>query len=44
LYILIEKDRKNMPPFDGTLSKAGINDVMAYLRETGKKQPDEKKQ
>jgi mono/diheme cytochrome c family protein len=44
LYTLIEKGKKNMPPFDGTLSKTGINDVIAYLRELAKKQPDGKKQ
>jgi len=44
LYTLIEKGNKNMPPFDATLSNTEINDVIAYLRELAKKQPDGKKQ
>jgi mono/diheme cytochrome c family protein len=43
LYALIEKGRKNMPPYDGTLSNTEINDVIAYLREIGKKQSNGKK-
>jgi mono/diheme cytochrome c family protein len=43
-YELIEKGKKNMPPFEGTLSKTEINGLIVYVREIGKKQSDEKKQ
>ena len=43
-YTLIEKGKRNMPPFEGTLSKVEINDLIAYVREIGKKQSDGKRQ
>ena len=42
-YVQIDKGKKNMPPFGASLDKAQINDVIAYVREFGKKQPEAKK-
>jgi cytochrome c6 len=42
-YLQIDKGKKNMPPFGATLDKTQINDVIAYVREFGKKQPEAKK-
>lgn len=42
-YTQIEKGKKNMPSFAANLDKAQINDVIAYVREFGKKQPEAKK-
>ena len=42
-YTQIEKGKKNMPPFGTSLDKTQINDVIAYVREIGKKQPEAKK-
>ena len=33
----IEKGKGNMPPFAGSLNKAKITDLVAYVRELGKK-------
>ena len=33
----IEKGKGNMPPFASTLNKAKITDLIAYIRELGKK-------
>jgi mono/diheme cytochrome c family protein len=33
----IEKGKGNMPPFASTLNKAKITDLVAYVRELGKK-------
>jgi mono/diheme cytochrome c family protein len=38
-YTQIDKGKKNMPPFGASLDKTQINDVIAYVREFGKKQP-----
>ena len=42
-YTQIDKGKKNMPPFGASLDKTQINDVIAYVRELGKKQPEAKK-
>jgi cytochrome c oxidase cbb3-type subunit III len=42
-YLQIDKGKKNMPPFGASLDKTQINDVIAYVREIGKKQPEAKK-
>ncbi len=42
-YVQIDKGKKNMPPFGKSLDKTQINDVIAYVREFGKKQPEAKK-
>ena len=42
-YLQIDKGKKNMPPFGAGLDKTQINDVIAYVREIGKKQPEAKK-
>ena len=42
-YLQIDKGKKNMPPFGATLDKTQINDVIAYVREFGKKQAEAKK-
>jgi mono/diheme cytochrome c family protein len=42
-YTQIDKGKKNMPPFGQSLDKTQINDVIAYVREFGKKQPEAKK-
>ena len=42
-YTQIDKGKKNMPPFRASLDKTQINDVIAYVREFGKKQPEAKK-
>ena len=39
----IEKGKGNMPPFGETLDKAKINDLIAYIRELGKKKTGDKK-
>ncbi|MGB7436877.1 MAG: c-type cytochrome [Candidatus Acidiferrum sp.] len=36
-YVQIDKGKKNMPPFGASLDKTQINDVIAYVREFGKK-------
>ena len=36
-YTQVEKGKKNMPSFGAELSKKDINDVIAYVREIGKK-------
>jgi mono/diheme cytochrome c family protein len=41
-YLQIDKGKKNMPPFGASLDKTQINDVIAYVREIGKKQPEAK--
>ena len=38
IYTQIDKGKGNMPPFGDTLDKAKINDLIAYVRELGKKQ------
>ena len=42
-YAQIDKGKKNMPPFGAGLNKTQINDVIAYVRELGKKQSEAKK-
>jgi cytochrome c6 len=42
-YTQIDKGKANMPPFGAVLDKTQINDLIAYVREFGKKQPDAKK-
>jgi mono/diheme cytochrome c family protein len=42
-YTQIDKGKKNMPPFGASLDKTQINDVIAYVREFGKKRPEAKK-
>jgi mono/diheme cytochrome c family protein len=42
-YLQIDKGKKNMPPFGATLDKTQINDVIAYVREFGKKPAEPKK-
>ena len=42
-YTQIDKGKKNMPPFGASLDKTQINDLIAYVREIGKKQPEAKK-
>ena len=36
-YLQIDKGKKNMPPFGASLDKTQINDVIAYVRQFGKK-------
>ncbi|HKM66575.1 MAG TPA: c-type cytochrome [Candidatus Acidoferrum sp.] len=36
-YLQIDKGKKNMPPFGASLDKTQINDVIAYVRQLGKK-------
>ncbi len=36
-YLQIDKGKKNMPPFGASLDKTQINDVIAYIRQFGKK-------
>jgi mono/diheme cytochrome c family protein len=38
-YLQIDKGKKNMPPFGTSLDKTQINDLIAYVRVLGKKQP-----
>jgi mono/diheme cytochrome c family protein len=38
-YIQVQNGKKSMPPFGASLDKNQINDVIAYVREFGKKQP-----
>ncbi|HEY5029403.1 MAG TPA: cytochrome c [Candidatus Angelobacter sp.] len=42
-YLQIDKGKKNMPPFGAILDKTQINDLIAFVRELGKKQPEAKK-
>lgn len=42
-YAQIDKGKGNMPPFGSSLDKAQINDLIAYVRDLGKKQPSGKK-
>jgi mono/diheme cytochrome c family protein len=42
-YLQIDKGKTNMPPFGATLDKTQINDVIAHVRELGKKQTEAKK-
>ena len=43
LYTQIDQGKNNMPPFGGTLDKAKINDLIAYVRVLGKKKAPAKK-
>jgi mono/diheme cytochrome c family protein len=36
-YLQIDKGKKNMPPFGTSLDKTQIDDVIAYVRQFGKK-------
>jgi mono/diheme cytochrome c family protein len=36
-YLQIDKGKKNMPPFGASLDKTQINDLIAYVRQLGKK-------
>jgi mono/diheme cytochrome c family protein len=36
-YLQIDKGKKNMPPFGASLDKNQISDVIAYVRQLGKK-------
>jgi cytochrome c oxidase cbb3-type subunit III len=38
-YTQIDKGKANMPPFGTTLDKSQINDLIAYVRQFGKKKP-----
>ena len=42
IYTQIDKGKGNMPPFADSLDKAKINDLIAYVRELGKKQTEAK--
>jgi cytochrome c6 len=42
-YTQIDKGKGNMPPFGGSLDKTQINDLVAYVRQFGKKQTAAKK-
>jgi mono/diheme cytochrome c family protein len=39
----INQGKGNMPPFAGSLNKANVSDLVAYVRELGKKQTTTKK-
>jgi mono/diheme cytochrome c family protein len=39
----INQGKGNMPPFSGSLKKADVNNLIAYVRELGKKQTAAKK-
>jgi mono/diheme cytochrome c family protein len=43
IYTQIDKGKGNMPPFGDALDKEKINNLIAYVRELGKKQADAKK-
>ena len=43
IYTQIDKGNGNMPPFGDSLGKAKVNDLVAYVREMGKKQTAAKK-
>jgi cytochrome c6 len=43
VYAQIDQGKNNMPPFGGTLDKAKINDLVAYVRALGKKKGPPKK-
>ncbi len=42
-YTQIEKGKKAMPPFGASLDKNQINDLIAYVRQFGKKSSETKK-
>lgn len=41
-YAQIDKGKGNMPPFGTSLDKGQIDDLVAYVRQIGKKQADKK--
>ncbi len=41
-YTQIDKGKGNMPPFGTSLDKGQIDDLVAYVRQIGKKQADKK--
>jgi mono/diheme cytochrome c family protein len=43
IYTQIDQGKGNMPPFGDSLGKAKVNDLVAYVRELGKKQAAAKK-
>jgi mono/diheme cytochrome c family protein len=43
IYAQIDQGKNNMPPFGGTLDKAKIDDLVAYVRVLGKKKAPAKK-
>ena len=43
IYAQIDQGKGNMPPFGGTLNKAQIEDLIAYVHALGKKQSSSKK-
>jgi cytochrome c6 len=43
IFTQIDQGKNNMPPFGGTLDKAKINDLVAYVRALGKKKAPAKK-
>jgi cytochrome c oxidase cbb3-type subunit 3 len=43
IYTQIDQGKGNMPPFGGTLNKAQIDDLIAYVHALGKKQAGGKK-
>jgi mono/diheme cytochrome c family protein len=43
IYSQIDQGKGNMPPFGDSLDKTKINDLVAYVRELGKKQTGAKK-
>ena len=43
IFTQIDQGKNNMPPFGGTLDKAKINDLVAYVRALGKKKGPAKK-
>ena len=42
IYAQIDQGKGNMPPFGGTLNKAQIDDLIAYVHALGKKQAGKK--
>ena len=43
IFTQIDQGKNNMPPFGGTLDKAKIDDLVAYVRALGKKKAPAKK-
>jgi len=43
IYTQIDQGKGNMPPFGDSLGKAKVNDLVAYVRELGKKPAATKK-
>ena len=43
IFTQIDQGKNNMPPFGGTLDKAKIEDLVAYVRVLGKKKAPAKK-